>query len=251
MSGEARDMFAAYVPSGDLKRYAAGLQHALHQDFTGTMTLLRNPAFQNLLVHYPRPERSMLVAYENEDVVSSRYFIRDSEGNQYKPEDYLLAFSKFVTENPEHIEAIRILLDRPKDWGTDALSELKKKLAATRFRFTVDNLQQAHKVRYHKALVDIISMVKHAAREEEPLYTAEERIHRVLDRMALSSSLTADQQQWLTKIREHLIANLSISKDDFDIIPIFANEGGWGRANRVFNGELPVLIQQWNEAIAA
>jgi type I restriction enzyme R subunit len=251
MSGEARDIFAAYVPSGDMKRYAAGLQHALHQDFTGTMTLLRNPAFQNLLVHYLRPPRSIMVAYENVDEVSSRYIIRDSAGNQYKPEDYLIAFSQFVKENPEHIEAIRILLDRPKDWGTDALSELKKKLAATRFRFTVDNLQQAHKVRYHKALVDIISMVKHAAREEEPLYTAEERIHRVLDRMTLSSSLTADQQQWLDKIREHLIANLSISKDDFDIIPIFANEGGWGRANRVFNGELPVLIRQWNEAIAA
>jgi type I restriction enzyme, R subunit len=251
MSGEARDLFAAYVPSGDMKRYAAGLQHALRQDFTGTMTLLRNPAFQNLLVHYPRPPRSIMVAYENVDEVSSRYIIRDSAGNQYKPEDYLIAFSQFVKENPEHIEAIRILLDRPKDWGTDALSELKKKLAATRFRFTVDNLQMAHKVRYHKALVDIISMVKHAAREEEPLYTAEERIHRVLDRMTLSSSLTADQQQWLDKIREHLIANLSISKDDFDIIPIFANEGGWGRANRVFDGGLAGLIQKWNAEIAA
>ena len=147
------------------------------------------------------------------------------------------AFSQFVKENPEHIEAIRILLDRPKDWRTDALSELKKKLAATRYRFTVENLQKAHKMRYHKALVDIISMVKHAAREEEPLCTAEERIHRVFDRMAYSASLTPEQQQWLDKIREHLIENLSISKDDFDIIPIFANEGGWGKANRVFNGE--------------
>jgi hypothetical protein len=31
---------------------------------------------------------------------------------------------------------------------------------------------------YHKALVDIISMVKHAAREDEPLYTAEQRVTR-------------------------------------------------------------------------
>jgi type I restriction enzyme R subunit len=251
MSGEGRDLFAAFVPSGDMKRYAANLQHALQQDFTGTMTLLRNPAFQNLLVHYPRPPRSILVAYENVDTVSSRYIFRDSAGNEYKPDDYLVAFSAFVKENPEHIEAIRILLERPKDWGTDALSELKKKLAATPYRFTVENLQKAHKVRYDKALVDIISMVKHAAREEEPLCTAEQRIHRVFDKMAYSVSLTPDQQRWLDKIREHLIANLSISKDDFDIIPLFANEGGWGKANRVFNGELPVLIQQWNEAIAA
>jgi type I restriction enzyme R subunit len=251
MSGEGRDLFAAFIPSGDMKRYAASLQHALDQDFTGTMTLLRNPEFQNLLVHYPRPPRSILVAYENVDTVSSRYIFRDSAGNEYKPEDYLVAFSQFVKENPEHIDAIRILLERPKDWGTDALSELKKKLAATRYRFTVDNLQMAHKMRYDKALVDIISMVKHAAREEEPLCTAEQRIHRVFDKMAYSVSLPPEQQQWLDKIREHLIANLSISKDDFDIIPIFANDGGWGKANRVFNGELPVLIRQWNEAIAA
>jgi type I restriction enzyme R subunit len=251
MSGEGRDLFAAYVPSGDLKRYATSLQHAFQQDFTGTMTLLRNPEFQHLLLHYPRPERSLIVAYGNVDTVSSRYIFRDSAGNEYKPEDYLTAFSQFVKENPEHIEAIRILLDRPKDWGTDALSELKKKLAATRYRFTVDNLQLAHKMRYDKALVDIISMVKHAAREEEPLYTAEERIHRVFDRMALSTSLTAEQQKWLDKIREHLIANLSISKDDFDIIPLFANDGGWGKANRVFDGGLAVLILKWNAEIAA
>ena len=251
MSGHARDLFAAYVPQGNLKRYASDLPHAFGQDFTGTMTLLRNPAFQDLLLHYPRPERSLLVAYENVDTVSSRYLIRDSAGHEYKPEDYLLAFSQFVKENPEHIEAIRILLDRPKDWGTDALSELKQKLAATRYRFTVENLQMAHKVRYNKALVDIISMVKHAAREEEPLCTAEQRIHRVFDKMTVSTTLTPEQQQWLDKIREHLIANLSIRMDDFDSIPIFTNVGGWSKANRVFNGQLPDLIRQWNEAIAA
>ena len=43
MSGTARDMFAAYVPSGDLKHYAAGLQAALRQDFTGTDVPLPGP----------------------------------------------------------------------------------------------------------------------------------------------------------------------------------------------------------------
>jgi type I restriction enzyme R subunit len=94
-------------------------------------------------------------------------------------------------------------------------------------------------------------MVKHAAREEEPLFTAEERVNRVLDRLSVGANLTSEQQQWLDKIRAHLIENLSISKDDFDIIPIFSNEGGWGKANRVFGGQLPMLIRQWNEAIAA
>jgi type I restriction enzyme R subunit len=156
-----------------------------------------------------------------------------------------------VKENPEHIEAIRILLDRPAEWGTDAIGELRKKLAATRLGFSVENLQKAHEAQYHKALIDIISMVKHAAREEEPLLTAEERVNRVLDRLSLGANLTAEQQQWLERIRVHLIENLSISTSDFDIIPIFSSEGGWGKANRVFDGKLPTLIHQWNEAIAA
>jgi type I restriction enzyme R subunit len=212
---------------------------------------LRNENFQDLLVNYARPSRSFIISYETVDTVSSRLLIRDPAGNEYKPEDYLLAFSKFVKENPEHIEAIRILLDRPAEWGTDAIGELRKKLAATRFGFTVERLQKAHEAQYHKALVDIISMVKHAAREEEPLLTAEERVNRVLNRLSLSVNLTAEQQQWLDRIRAHLIENLSISTSDFDIIPIFSSEGGWGKANRVFDGQLPALIHQWNEAIAA
>jgi len=251
MSGEARDRFAAYIPMGDLKGYARNLPSALREDFTATMALLKKPAFVDLLLHYPRPERSMIVAYGNVDTVSSRYIFRDSAGHEYKPEDYLSAFSAFVKENPEQIEAIRILLDRPRDWSTDALAELKQKLAATRYHFTIDNLQRAHNERYHKALVDIISMVKHAAREDEPLFTAEERIQRAFDRMSLAATLTPEQQQWLERIRAHLIANLSISKEDFNTIPIFANEGGWGKANRIFNGDLPALIRQWNETIAA
>ncbi|HNX17486.1 MAG TPA: type I restriction-modification enzyme R subunit C-terminal domain-containing protein [Methanoregula sp.] len=251
MSGAARDQFAAYIPMGDLKGYARNLPAALRENFTATMAILRKPEFVDLLLYYPRPERSMIVAYENVDTVSSRYIVRDSAGNEYKPEDYLSAFSKFVKENPEQIEAIRILLDRPRDWSTDALAELKQKLAATRYRFTIENLQRAHNERYHKALVDIISMVKHAAREDEPLFTAEERIQRAFDRMSLTASLTPEQQQWLERIRAHLITNLSISKEDFNSIPIFANDGGWGIANRVFNGDLPTLIRQWNETIAA
>jgi hypothetical protein len=42
------------------------------------------------------------------------------------------------------------------------------------------------------AIVPVVRTV--TDREEEPLYTAEERIHRVLDWMALSSPLTVDPQ---------------------------------------------------------
>jgi type I restriction enzyme R subunit len=102
--------------------------------------------------------------------------VRDANGKEYKPADYLAEFSKFVKENPSHIDAISILLNRPKDWSTEALSDLQKKLAETTQRFTVKNLQAVHKLRYDKALADIISMVKHAADEASPLFSAERAV---------------------------------------------------------------------------
>ena len=58
---------------------------------------------------------------------------------------------------------------RPRRDQHTALSELRTKLAATKERFTVDNLQKVHAAAYGKSLVDIISIVKHAAKDEEPL----------------------------------------------------------------------------------
>jgi type I restriction enzyme R subunit len=251
MSGEARDMFAAYIPDGDMGRYASELPDNLRRDFTRTMSLLRDEKFQKLLVNYPRAPRIFMVAYEAEDTVGSEWLVRGLDGKEYKPEDYLVAFSRFVKENPAQVEAIRILLDRPQDWGTQALSELRQKLAATTERFTIQNLQKAHQVRYHKALVDIISMVKHAASEEAPLLTAEERVRQAFEKMAAGRKFTEEQQQWLDRIRDHLVENLSIDQEDFEELPVFTRFGGWGKANRVFDNKLNNIIGQINEAIAA
>ena len=118
-------------------------------------------------------------------------------------------------------------------------------------RFSAEILQRAHEQRYHKALVDIISMVKHAVREEEPLYTAEERVNRALAKVTAGRTFTAEQQQWLDRIRVHLIENLSIEEPDFDILPVFARAGGLGRASQVFGKDLSALIARLNEAVAA
>lgn len=251
MSGEARELFARFIPDGDMARFAAGLARRLDDDFAGTMQLLRNEDFQDLLVNYPRPPRQFLVAPEAQDTVSSEWLIRDGSGQEHKPADYLIAFANYVQENPDHIEAVRILLDRPRDWSTDAFTELRSKLSATRLRFTEANLQKAHAATYHKSLVDIISMVKHAARDSEPLLTAAERVDAALARLTAGQSFNDAQNKWLARIREHLVANLSIDRADFDDLPVLSREGGWTIANRAFDNRLLDLITQINEALAA
>ncbi len=92
------------------------------------MELLRDLDFQNLLANYPRPPQTFLIDYHTQDEVTSTWLVRDSAGQEYKPADCLTLFSQFVQENPEKTEAIEILLDRPQEWSTDALAELKQKL---------------------------------------------------------------------------------------------------------------------------
>ena len=250
MSGKAREMFSAFISEGDMGRFARDLSRHLREDFVGTMSILRNKDFQDLLVNYPRKQRYFIKAYETEDTVTSSWLIRDGKGNEYKPDDYLTAFARFIEENVDQIQAIRILLDRPQDWSTDALSELRKRLVAAPGRYTIDNLQKAHELHYHKALVDIISMVKHAVREQEQLFTAEERVKLALVKVTGLRTFTDEQRKWLDRIRDHLVENLSIDREDFDTMPILTRSGGWGKANKVFDNQLEELLQDFNEAIA-
>ena len=101
------------------------------------------------------------------------------------------------------------------------------------------------------ALADMISMVKHAADQKYPLLTAEERVDAAIQRFLEDKDLSDQQLEWLKRIRTHLVQNLSIDKDDFDVVPIFARNGGWGRANKTFDDQLAPMLDELNEAVAA
>ena len=251
MSGDAREDFAAFIPAGDLAAFAKSLPQVLRQDLTGTMALLRNPVFQNQLAGYKRKERVFLVSYETQDEVSSSWLVRGADGKEYKPEDYLVAFTEYVKSHENDIDGIRVLLNRPQEWSPEALGQLRDKLKSTPQRFTVENLQKAHEAHYRKALVDIISMVKHAADRQNPLLNAAERADQAFKQVTEGRTFTPDQQQWLQRIRNHLQENLSIDRDDFESQPIFTQYGGLGRVSIVFQSQLPELIREFNQAIAA
>ncbi|MGH2535609.1 MAG: type I restriction-modification enzyme R subunit C-terminal domain-containing protein [Thermomicrobiales bacterium] len=252
MAGEARDDFAAYLPDGDVGAFATTLKARLKDSFTETMKLLRDPGFQDLLVNYKRPGRAFYVAHGVTDTVESGWLIRGGDGREYKPEDYLQAFERFVRENDQHIQALQILLARPQEWSTEALKELRETLTKAPERFTEANLRKAFEATHHKALIDIISMVKRAADDIYPLLTAEERVNVAIARVSDQRSLTPDQAKWLEYIRAHLVQNLSIDHQDFDEVPVLANRGGWGRANRVFDGQLAeLLVSVQRELVAA
>ena len=244
MSADGREEFSKWIPEGNVAKFAIELPKQLRENFDETMKLLRNPDFQELLTNYPRAKRVFWVGYDVKDEVSSRKLF----GKWEKPEDYLEAFAKFVRENVNQVEAIRILLKRPQDWKPGVLSELKHVLRAN--DFDEKRLQNAHE-KVYKELADLISMIKHAADSQEPLLTAPERVEKVLEEMRAFHTFTPDQEKWLGLIGEHLKENLSISEDDLDFQPVFTQRGGLARARRVFGKELPPLIDRLNHTLVA
>lgn len=251
MSGDARDLFARFVEDGDLGRFAGQLPARLDQEFTATMKVLRDQEFQRLLREYPRPGRTFIIAPGVVDAVSSERLIKGGDGRQYEPEDYLEAFGRFVREEQDEIDALAVLLSRPSDWRPDALASLRDALKKAPEHFTEENLERAHRTAYRKDLIDIISMVKHAARESAPLLTAGERVESAVQKVVDGRELNDAQAAWLDRIRLHLIQNLSIEREDFALIPVLSHHGGWGSADRSFEGQLSELLSDLNKELAA
>lgn len=246
ISGEGREAVARFIPDGDIDAFAVALPQALRTQWAVTMRTLRDLEFQQLLANYPRARSPFLIAEATTDYVTSSPLIRTPDGRSVRPEDYLDAFSHYVRENPEHVEAIRILLKRPAGWRTETLTQLRERLRARPEGFTEERLRQA----YQFQLADLISMIKHAALGE-PLRSAEERVDRALAALKAGRSFTPEQERWLALIRGHIVANLSIGREDFALIT-FTREGAtWRRVDADFEGRLAELLDELNAAIAA
>jgi type I restriction enzyme R subunit len=220
------------------------LSQRLATDLGNTLNLLRDRGFQDLLDNYPRAKTTFWVAEEVEDIVTSEVVIQGQ-----KAEDYLDSFYRLIRSHGEQIQALQILRQRPQGWNAAALEELRQQLIEN--RFTEANLQRAYQLVHHKALADLISLIKCAYNPTEPAYTAQERVDKAIATVTQGQDFTPEQLKWLGYIREHLIQNLSIDLDDFEYAPIFERYGGKGKAKKVFEGNLETLIHNLNSAIAA
>jgi type I restriction enzyme R subunit len=54
----------------------------------------------------------------------------------------------------------------------------------------------------------------------------------------------------MDRIKLHLVQNLSIDRDDFSLVPVLSDPGGWGSANTTFDGQLDELLAHLNRELA-
>jgi type I restriction enzyme R subunit len=59
-----------------------------------------------------------------------------------------------------------------------------------------------------------------------------------------------EQVAWLRLIRDHIATSLTIEPDDLDFAP-FSQRGGLGKVYQLFGEQLPALLDELNEVLAA
>jgi type I restriction enzyme R subunit len=186
-----------------------------------------------------------------------------------KARTMLTSFRKFIEDNKDEIEAIKILYSRPYRAGLrfKHVKDLATKL--NQAPFYVDpkypesigtlwrayELTEPEKVKGNgRQLVDVVALVKHAIDPSTPLapmgMTVEERYAEWLSEKAKAGiTFTADQKRWLDAIKDHIASSLAIEQDDLEEVP-FNTIGGLGRAYELFGDRLAPILDELNMRLA-
>lgn len=167
-------------------------------------------------------------------------------GNTEKPEDYLDAFARFVNENKDTIEAIRIACTKPSDMTRAQLRELK--LALDKENFTESSLNQAiSTVKNEQIIADIIAHVRRAVLHT-PILNHEEKVKRAFTKLIANNSFNKMQLDLLEKIKTYMLHESLLNVETFEA-PAFKMEGGFARFDKKFSGRLVEIIREINTYI--
>lgn len=170
-----------------------------------------------------------------------------------KPEDYLKAFSEFVKNNPERIEAINIISGRPKDLTRADLKALL--LALKQKGFTTEQLNGAISQMTNRDMAaDIIGIIRSYALNL-PLVNKEERIRRAIEKLKKAHDFTEQQQNWINRFEKALMNEPILNINIIDEIPMFREYGGSKQLDEIFNFRLVDIMDELNtylyEGVAA
>ncbi len=178
----------------------------------------------------------------------------------------LRSFRDYIEQHKAEIAALQILYSRPfRQRLTEAmLKELEKKLRDNHAAWTEDRLWDAFAVTVPGKVkgrsqagrfADLVALVRFAL-EQQPMLapfadSVSERFKEWLGaKTKAGATFTPEQLAWLDLIRDHIATSLSIEPEDLDLSP-FNQRGGLGKAHQLFGEQLPSLLDELNEALAA
>lgn len=176
--------------------------------------------------------------YTGDDTVTG---VTRGYGEGVRPADFIDAFQTFVRDNANKIDALNLVVTRPRDLTRESLRELRLALDAR--HFTESALRTAWRDRTNEDIAaSIIGFIRQAALGD-PLIPYADRVDAAIRKVASTHDLDDVQRRWLDRIGDEMKSQVVIDRQAFDDPP-FAQQGGYRRLNKIFGGELDAILEE-------
>jgi type I restriction enzyme R subunit len=176
--------------------------------------------------------------YTGEDTVTG---VTRGYGEGVRPADFIDAFQTFVRDNANKMDALNLVVTRPRDLTRESLRELRLALDAR--HFTESALRTAWRDRTNEDIAaSIIGFIRQAALGD-PLVPYADRVDAAIRKVASTHDLDDVQRRWLDRIGDEMKSQVVIDRQAFDAPP-FEQQGGYRRLNKIFGGELDAILEE-------
>ncbi len=225
------------------------------------MPLAASPALRGFLL-----EREILIDETSVDEVIAQGFDTDATATARQ---LVESFQAFIQDNKDEITALQILFSRPygqRHLDFPQVRELAERLEVFLKRsdplymteelwraYTQLEKDRARGAGERRVLADLVSLVRHAALDEE-LVPYPERVQAryqewLLAQEAGGKAFSPQERWWLDEIARHIGINVSISLEDLNSYG-FQGRGGQVAAVKLFGARLPMLIDDLNKVLS-
>ena len=180
-------------------------------------------------------------------------------------------FRAWIAANKDQLTALQVLYSgtKPLKLSLKDLRQLRDALAMPPLAATPTQLWRAFEIveaakvaeaaptttRPGEQLADLVSLVRHAIAPAAPLepYAGEVRLNYrewIRQKESAGATFTDEQREWLDRMAEHIATSLAIEPEAFQD-GWFGQQGGSGRAFKVFGDKLQPILAELNERLAA
>ena len=227
--------------------------------------LATSPKLRDWLVKFQRSTEQTIDTITKDSVIEAGH----SQQALEKARGLVASWEQFIKDNRDEVTAIQLLYTDARRLRYEQLKELAEAIERPPRRWTPDALWAAYeklgrtvatttsptRTGAKRILADLVGLVRVALHEQDALVprtdAVKTRFSAWLARQATTGrAFTAEQLAWLELIRDHIATSLAIEPADLELAP-FVQQGGLGKAHQVFGPELPKLLDELNEVLAA
>lgn len=189
------------------------------------------------------PKKDVVIS-DHEDEIRT---VRQIYGKDEKAEDYLENFEKYIRENQDKIEALKLLKETPKLFKRKDLKELRYILDEKGYKET--DLNSAYReVKNVNITADILSYIKKVLKGST-IIDKKEKIQDIEKRIKRLENWNPGQIKIIEKIISQLRENSYLTEEDFKTGILKDGLGGYKNIDKNLKGNLKDIIDIINEEI--